>query len=119
MPLSSPQPRRTPPLDSLRELVPGAELVKVRANPNNWSQAELLAAYTWPQHQGERLVSFGNGNCSDNAPHTHHTALTIGEFLDQYRHLPVVRLLQASDSAYTFLVELARPSWELAGGDPQ
>ncbi|MFJ9967315.1 hypothetical protein [Streptomyces avermitilis] len=113
---SSPQPRRTPPLDSLRELVPGAELVKVRANPNNWSQAELLAAYTWPQHQGERLVSFGNGNTSGDA---HHTALTIGEFLDQYRHLPVVRLLQASTSAYTFLVELARPSWELAGGDPQ
>ncbi|MFI8007819.1 hypothetical protein [Streptomyces sp. NPDC086010] len=94
MVLSSPQPRRTPPLDL----------------------AELLAAYTWPQHQGERLVSFGNGNYSDDAPHT---ALTIGEFLDQHRHLPVVRLLQASDSAYTFLVELARPSWELAGGDAQ
>lgn len=116
MGLSSPQPRRTPPLDSLRELVPGAELVKVRANPNNWSQAEILAAYTWPQHEGELLVPFGNGNYPDDA---HHTALTIGEFLDKYRQFPVVRLLQTSDSAYTFLVELARPSWELASGGPQ
>lgn len=116
MSLSSPQPRRTPLLDSLRELVPGAELVKVRANPHDWSQAELLAAYTWPQYQGELLVPFDHGTYPDDS---RHTALTIGEFLSQYRQLPVVRLLQSSDATHTFLVELARPSWELAGGDPQ
>ncbi|MFI6689273.1 hypothetical protein [Streptomyces sp. NPDC050485] len=113
---SSPQPRRTPPLDSLRELAPGAELVKLRANPHNWSQAELLAAYTWPQYQGDRLVPFDHGTYPDDS---RHTALAIGEFLSQYRRLPVVRLLQASDATYTFLVELARPSWELVGGDSQ
>jgi hypothetical protein len=116
MSLSSPQPRRTPPLDSLRELIPGAELIKVRANPHDWSQAELLAAYTWPQHQGDRLVPFDHGTFPDDS---HHAALTIGEFLRRYRQLPVVRQLQASETAYTFLVELARPSWELAGGDGQ
>ncbi|MEU8591435.1 hypothetical protein AB0C59_31240 [Streptomyces sp. NPDC048664] len=113
---STPQPRRTPPLDSLRELVPGAELVKVRANPRNWSQAVLLAAYTWPQYEGDRLVPLDHGSCPDDS---HNTALTIGEFLSRYRQLPVVRQLQASDAAYTFLVELARPSWELSGGDSQ
>ncbi|GLX22603.1 hypothetical protein [Streptomyces lavendulae] len=116
MGLSNPQPRRTPPLDSLRELAPGAELVKVRANPLNWSQAELLAAYTWPQHQGERLVPLDHGTYADDS---HNTALTIGEFLSRYRQLPVVRQLQASDAAYTFLIELDRPSWELCGGDSQ
>lgn len=113
---SNPQPRRTPPLDSLRELAPGAELVKVRANPHDWSQAELLAAYTWPQHEGDRLVPLDLGSSPDDS---HNTALTIGEFLSRYRQLPVVRVLQESDAAYTFLVELARPSWELAGGDSQ
>lgn len=116
MGLSSPQPRRTPALDSLRDLAPGAELVKIRANPHDWSQAELLAAYTWPKHQGERLVHLDDGAYPDDA---HHTALTIGEFLSQYRQLPVVRLLQASDATHTFLVELARPSWELDGGEDQ
>ncbi|GAA1346212.1 hypothetical protein GCM10009647_090690 [Streptomyces sanglieri] len=110
---NSPQPRRTPALDSLRALAPGAELIKIRANPHNWSQAELLAAYTWPEYQGERLVPFGNSNPDDS----NHTALTIGEFLGRYRYLPVVHLLQASDSTYTFLVELACPAWELAGSD--
>ncbi|MFH9820815.1 hypothetical protein [Streptomyces sp. NPDC017230] len=113
---SNPQPRRTAPLDSLRELAPGAELVKVRANPHNWSQAELLAAYTWPQRQGDRLVPLDRGTYPDDS---HDTALTIGEFLSRYQQLPVVRVLQASDAAYTFLVELARPSWELAEGDSQ
>ncbi|MFD4609952.1 hypothetical protein ACFWOT_18000 [Streptomyces sp. NPDC058440] len=113
---SNPQPRRTPPLDSLRELAPGAELVKIRANPRNWSQAVLLAAYTWPQYEGDRLVPLDHGSY----PHdSHDTAPTIGEFLSRYRQLPVVRQLQAGDAAYTFLVELARPSWELSGGDSQ
>ncbi|MHC3392854.1 hypothetical protein ACLQ2E_25810 [Streptomyces lavendulocolor] len=116
MGMSSPHPHRTPPLDTLRELVPGAELIKVRANPNNWDQAMLLAAYTWPQHQGDRLVPLDHGAYPDDS---HHTALTIGEFLSRYRQLPVVRVLQASAAAYTFLVELARPSWELSGGDSQ
>ncbi|MFE3166722.1 hypothetical protein [Streptomyces sp. NPDC059224] len=113
---STPHPRRTPPLDSLRELAPGAELVKVRANPRNWSQAMLLAAYTWPQYEGDRLVPLGQGSYLDDS---HDTALTIGEFLSRYRQLPVVRQLQASDAAYTFLIELARPSWELSSGDSQ
>ncbi|MFJ4152862.1 hypothetical protein ACIP10_35545 [Streptomyces galbus] len=113
---STPQPRRTPPLDSLRELAPGAELVKIRGNPHNWSQAVLLAAYTWPQYEGDRLVPLGHGSYPVDL---HTTALIIGEFLSRYRQLPVVRELQASDAAYTFLVELARPSWELSGGDSQ
>ncbi|MFF9458746.1 hypothetical protein [Streptomyces flaveolus] len=116
MRLSSPQPRRTPPLNSLRELAPSAELVKVRANPHNWSQAEFLAAYTWPQYEGDRLDPLDHGSYPEDS---HNTALTIGEFLSRYRQLPVVRQLQASDAAYTSLVELARPSWELSGGDSQ
>ncbi|WP_327740589.1 hypothetical protein OG749_47015 (plasmid) [Streptomyces nojiriensis] len=111
-----PQPRRTSALDSLRNLSPGTELVKIRANPNNWSQAELLAAYTWPRHQGERLVPIEEGRYPDDS---NHTALTIGEFLSIYRHLPVVSMIHASDTAYTYVVQLAHPSWSLAAGDPR
>ncbi|MFE2275413.1 hypothetical protein ACFXB4_40115 [Streptomyces lavendulae] len=113
---SSPQPRRTPPLDSLRELAPGADVVYVRANPRGWIQGELLAAYTWPQHQGEAFVPLGHATFPDDE---HHTAVTIGEFLKDWRHLPVVGMLYASDEAYTYHVTLAPPPWSIAVGDPQ
>ncbi|MGY4963696.1 hypothetical protein [Streptomyces sp. 900105245] len=113
---STPQPRRTPPLDSLRELAPGADVVHVRANPRDWTQGELVAAYTWPQHQGEALVPLSHAAFPDDS---HHTALTIGAFLNAYRHLPVVGMLHASDAAYTYHVTLAPPSWSLAVGGPQ
>ncbi|KOV54696.1 hypothetical protein ADL00_29575 [Streptomyces sp. AS58] len=113
---NNPRPRRTPPLDSLRELAPGAELVEVRANPHDWSQAGLVAAYTWPLKQGALPVPLDEGTYPDRS---HDTAVTIGEFLSRYRQLPVVRMVQAGDTTYTFLVELARPSWELSGGDSQ
>ncbi|MGW7196146.1 hypothetical protein [Streptomyces chryseus] len=113
---SNPQPRQTPPLDSLRELAPGADVVHVRANPCDWSQGELLGAYTWPPHQGEALVPLSHATFPDDS---HHTALTIGEFLNGCRHLPVVGMLHASDAAYTYHVELAPPPWSLTGRDPQ
>ncbi|MFD8731501.1 hypothetical protein [Streptomyces sp. NPDC059611] len=96
--------------------MPGAEVVKVRANPQNWNQAELLDAYTWPQHQGDRLDPIDRGTYPDDP---NHTSLVIGEFLSQYQQLPAVRLLQACGTAHTFLIEVARPSWELAGGESQ
>ncbi|MFE9121494.1 hypothetical protein [Streptomyces sp. NPDC007172] len=113
---NSPQPRQSSPLDVLREIAPGAEVVHVRANPHDWSQGELVGAYTWPQHQGEGLVSLSHGNGPGGL---HHIALTVGEFLSRYRDLPVVGMLYASETSYTYHVELAPPSWSLAGGDSQ
>lgn len=113
---STPPPHWTPPLDSLRELAPGADVLYIRANPRDWSEGELIAAYTWPQHQGEAFVPLSHATVPDDA---HRIAVTIGEFLDSWRHLPVVGMLYASDAAYTYHVTLAPPPWSLAVGDPQ
>ncbi|MFZ3491842.1 hypothetical protein ACODT5_01130 [Streptomyces sp. 5.8] len=116
MGLSSPHPRRTPPIESPRKLAAAADLIKIRPNPTSWGQAELLAAYTWPKYQGEPLVPLGDGRYPDDS---NHTALTIGEFLSAYRHLPVAGMLYANDTAYTYMVEPSPPSWSLAAGDPR
>ncbi|MFE0774839.1 hypothetical protein [Streptomyces sp. NPDC058861] len=113
---NTPPPHRTPPFDSLRELAPSADVVYIRANPRDWTEGELLAAYTWPQHPGEAFVPLDHATIPDD---THHTALTIGEFLNSWRHLPVVGMLHASDAAYTYHVTLAPPPWSAAAGEPR
>ncbi|MFJ5817299.1 hypothetical protein ACIQGT_25895 [Streptomyces sp. NPDC093108] len=96
-------------LNTLKELAPDADVIKVRANPNNWSQAEILATYQWPRHEDDRLVPLDNG--PDDAPHT---ALTLGEFLTNWRQLPAVQFAAGNDAAFTYQIELTRPHWEYA-----
>ncbi|MGW3932962.1 hypothetical protein ACWECC_33445 [Streptomyces microflavus] len=100
------QPRPSGALDELRELAHDADLIKIRANPKNWSQAEVLATYDWGPgpHQATPVPN----SHPDDSPHA---GLVIGEFLDRNRNLPVVTQLRASESAYTFMVRLSRPIW--------
>lgn len=107
------QPRRTPAFQTLVDLAPeGTDVVKVRAaitlpkRPGVWGQAELLAAYTWPRHEGEDLVPLDGAFPDDS----NHASLTIGEFLATHEH--AARLLTANDTAYTYLITLTRPRWE-------
>ncbi|MFF3959160.1 hypothetical protein ACFYY1_39100 [Streptomyces sp. NPDC001890] len=98
-------------LNTVKELAPGADVIKVRANPNNWSQAEILTTYQWPRHEDESLVPLDDGRCPNDAPHT---ALTLGEFLTHWRQLPAVQFAAGNDAAFTYLIELTRPHWEHA-----
>ncbi|MFI5749045.1 hypothetical protein ACIBBE_24635 [Streptomyces sp. NPDC051644] len=107
------QPRTTAGFAPLKEMFADAEVLKVRAAPDrrhrDWSRAEVLAAYRWPDCEGEPLVPVSGPFPMDDT----HTALTVGEFLARQRNSGAVRLLRADDTAYTFLIEMWRPRWEL------
>ncbi|MDW4912475.1 hypothetical protein [Streptomyces californicus] len=107
------QPRTTAVLGPLKELFPNADLLKVRAAPaqghRDWSRAEVLDGYRWPKIQGAPYVPAPGHFPVDDM----HTALTVGEFLAGHRHCGAVTLLRANDTAYTFLICLWRPRWEL------
>jgi hypothetical protein len=57
------------------------------------------------------LVPLDNGRHPDDAPHT---ALTIGEFLTDWRQPPAAHFAAGNDAAFTYLIELTHPHWEHA-----
>lgn len=114
-PYASPdQPRPSAAVDTLRALVPeSADLIRVRAATPTaatgwaWTTAEVLGAFQWPPHPGERLVPLER-----TADDSTHASLTVAEFLRTHRYAGCVRQERANDTAYTFMIRLSAPRWE-------